>query len=92
MVYLKAAPATLLARLGDCSGRPLLRDVAPEARLARLEALLAERRVAYESASIVIDTDDLTVPDTVDAISRRLPAAEFRANAESSKRSVRDRR
>ena len=90
VVYLKAAPATLLARLGDCSGRPLLRDVAPEARLARLETLLAERKAAYESASIVIDTDGLTVPDTVEAISRRLPAPESRVTAQPSERSARD--
>jgi shikimate kinase len=75
IIYLKTSPATLLARLGDCSKRPLLRDLGPEARLAKLEALVAQRQAAYESAAIVIDTDSLTVFGTVDEILRQLSAA-----------------
>jgi hypothetical protein len=56
----------------------------PEARLAKVEALMAERRVAYESATIVIDTDSLTVDGTVEEISRRL-SAERGENRETDK-------
>jgi shikimate kinase len=84
VVYLKASPATLLARLGKCLRRPLLCDLNPEARLAKVEALMAERRVAYESATIVIDTDSLTVDGTVEEISRRL-SAERGENRETDK-------
>lgn len=64
VVYLRASVATLLARLGDCRDRPLLRDLSSEARSARVEALLRERRRAYESASVVLDVDGLT-PEVV---------------------------
>ena len=55
VVYLRADPEVLLARLGDGDERPLLRDLEPTARRARIEALLEERRGAYESARIVIE-------------------------------------
>jgi shikimate kinase len=60
VVYLRARPETLLARIGDAEGRPLLRGLSPDARRARLSALLEERRSAYESASLVVDTDART--------------------------------
>jgi shikimate kinase/3-dehydroquinate synthase len=59
VVYLRARPETLLRRLGDDRERPLLEGGGPARRRARLEALLAERREAYESAGIIVDTDDL---------------------------------
>ena len=46
VVYLRARPQTLLTRLGDCRKRPLLRAASPAERLARLRALLEERREA----------------------------------------------
>ena len=76
VVYLKAAPKTLLDRLGDCSGRPLLSKIAPEARLAKLEALLAAREAAYASAAIRIDTDGRTIESVVEEICRRLDSAD----------------
>lgn len=74
VIYLRATPATLLRRLGDCAGRPLLSALGARARLARLEALLAERRCAYETASIAIDTDGLAIEAVLEEISRRLAA------------------
>jgi shikimate kinase len=76
VVYLKAAPKTLLDRLGDCSGRPLLSEIAPEARLAKLEALLAERETAYASATISVDTDGRTIESVVEEICQRLDSAD----------------
>lgn len=74
VVYLKASPRVLLDRLGDCSGRPLLSDLRPERRLARLEALLRERAGAYESAAIEVDTEGRTVEAVIDEILHRLHA------------------
>ena len=75
VVYLKASASSLLRRLGDCSERPLLRDLAPEGRLARLETLLAERASAYETAVIAVDTESRTVEAVAEEILRRLAAA-----------------
>jgi shikimate kinase len=75
VVYLKASASSLLGRLGDCSDRPLLHDLDPEGRLVRLEALLAERASAYETAVIAVDTDSRTVEAVADEILRRLAAA-----------------
>jgi shikimate kinase len=76
VVYLKAAPKTLLDRLGDCSGRPLLSEIAPKARSAKLEALLAEREPAYSSAAIEVRTDGRTIDAVVEEICLRLDSAD----------------
>ena len=75
VVYLKASASSLLGRLGDCSERPLLHGLAPGGRLARLEALLAERASSYETASIAVDTERQTVEAVAEEILRRLDSA-----------------
>ena len=75
VVYLKASASSLLGRLGDCSERPLLHGLAPEGRLARLEALLAERASSYETALIAVDTERQTVEAVAEEILRRLGSA-----------------
>jgi shikimate kinase len=72
VIYLRARPSTLLARVHDGGGRPLLAGLKPKAQAERLLELLARRRAAYESASIVIDTDDLAPDSVVEALTRRL--------------------
>ena len=72
VIYLRARPETLLARVGDADSRPLLRDLEPAAQKARLAALLAQRRSAYESAAIVIDTDDQPVAALVEQLAKRI--------------------
>ena len=69
-----ATPETLLARLGDCLSRPLLHKLDPDARVERLRSILAERRDAYESAAVRVDTDDLAVDAIVDRVCRELDA------------------
>jgi shikimate kinase len=60
VIWLRARPETLAARVGDGTGRPLLGDDPGEA-MARLSA---ERAPYYaEVADIVIDVDDLTPSD-----------------------------
>jgi 3-dehydroquinate synthase len=76
LVYLRARPETLLARIGDAQGRPLLAGLPPGQRLARIEALLAERKPSYEAASIAIDTDE-GAPEALAAdLARRIEALE----------------
>jgi 3-dehydroquinate synthase len=76
VVYLRARPETLLARLGDAQARPLLSGLAPAERRARLEALLAERKRAYETARVVLDTDDGKPAALAAELARRVRAHE----------------
>jgi shikimate kinase len=62
VVWLRAAPYELAARVGDGVGRPLLAGASP---LEALERLAAVRAPAYEAAAhVVVDTDGLE-PDVV---------------------------
>ncbi len=79
LVYLRAAPESLLRRVGNGCGRPLLEGADASERLTRLRSLLAERAPHYEAASIVVDTDDLSVDEVVCAIERRLGEASSEA-------------
>jgi shikimate kinase len=61
VVWLRATPETLTARVGDPAGRPLLADGEP---LEVLKRLAVERGPTYESAAdVVLDTDGLTVAE-----------------------------
>ena len=65
VVWLRAPAATLLARVGDGSNRPLLRDD-PAGALARLERL---REPAYDAAAHArVDTDALDVAAVAGAV------------------------
>lgn len=69
IVYLRAAVDTLIARLGDGRGRPLL-GADP---VATVPALLAERAPAYESAAdLIVDTDGRTPDEVAAEIQRAL--------------------
>ena len=72
VVYLRARPETLLARLAGAADRPLLAGAGPEERLARVKELLAERESAYATAAITLDTDDLPVEGAAEELLRRL--------------------
>jgi shikimate kinase len=68
VVWLRADPSTLAARVGDGAGRPLLDDD-PGAAMVRLNEVRAP--LYAEVADIVVDVDDLT-PDV--AVERILQA------------------
>ena len=71
VVWLQATTATLVARLGDGSGRPLLAGGDP---VVVLERLAAEREPAYGAvADLVVDTDGLTLDEVADAVLGALP-------------------
>jgi len=67
VVYLRAAPEALYARVAGSSHRPLLQVADPQ---ARIRELLARRAPRYEEADQIVDTDDLTVETVVEAILR----------------------
>ena len=61
VIWLRAEPATLAARIGNAPGRPLLLDV-DVAR--RLSVILEDRRDAYQrAADHIVDTDEFTVEE-----------------------------
>jgi shikimate kinase len=79
VVWLRARPETLLARLGEAASRPLLAGLSEAARLARLREILAEREAAYASAALVVDTDGCGVDEVVERVARGLSAREAAA-------------
>ncbi len=84
VVYLRAAPKTLLERIGDPEGRPLLAGLGPPEILERISALLAEREPAYAGAAIAVDTDRSPVGEVVESIVARLAVAVCGAGAGSA--------
>lgn len=69
IVYLRASADTLIKRLGDGAGRPLLRGDPKNA----VPPLLAERTQAYRSAAdLVVDTDDRTPQEVAAEIAQAL--------------------
>jgi shikimate kinase len=76
VIYLRAAPETLLERVGDAGSRPLLAGLGPQERLLRLQELLADREAAYAEADLCIDTDSLDPGELVERLVGSLePAA-----------------
>jgi len=78
VVWLRARPETLIERVRDGAGRPLLVGDRPEDRADTLRTLDAERRPVYaEVADEVIDVDDLDPPTVtgrlLDAVGRGAP-------------------
>ncbi|MEZ4330673.1 MAG: 3-dehydroquinate synthase [Myxococcota bacterium] len=55
IVHLDAPVECLLERIGDAPDRPLLAGLGPAARKAKLEALIATRRVHYDAAHHRVD-------------------------------------
>lgn len=65
VVWLRASPETLHARIGDDPGRPLLADDP----LGSLRSLHEQRGVAYrDAADLVIDVDGIGVDDVAAAV------------------------
>lgn len=65
LVHLTASPDVIRARVGDAASRPVLAGRSP----AAVEALMEERRSAYEAAAdVTVDTSDRTVDEVVEEI------------------------
>ena len=69
VVWLKAPPETLLARIGSTKSRPLLNNDNPLATLAKLNK---ERAPHYQKAQIEINTDGLSTRNAMVALLRAL--------------------
>lgn len=68
VVYLRAKPETIYARIKNDTSRPLLQCDDP---LVRIRTLMAERGAAYEEAAdVVIDTDELSMEQVLAEIIR----------------------
>lgn len=73
VVWLRADPATLLARVGSGEGRPLLGGSGVASAGARLKELAEQRRPLYEKlADLVIETDQLSPAEVAREIVREL--------------------
>jgi len=69
VVWLRARPETLAARVGTSPGRPLLADPGGEGALAVLERIDSARRARYEEvATAVVDVDDLSPSEAAAAV------------------------
>lgn len=79
LVWLRARPETLLARIGACEVRPLLAGLGAEARLARIRALLAAREADYARAAVAVETDAASVAEVAERIARLLADREAAA-------------
>jgi shikimate kinase len=75
LVYLRARPETLAARVGADEARPLLAGLDAPDRLAKLRRLLGERERFYLRAPVVVDTDALDEAGAAAEVLRRLEAA-----------------
>jgi len=64
-VYLKASPRELYLRVKNDRSRPLLQVADPQ---KEIEQILENRKMAYETADIIIDTEDLNVDEVVDQL------------------------
>jgi len=69
VVWLRARSDTLVGRVRDGAGRPLLVGQSPDERMATLRALDAARRPLYtEVAGEIVDVDGLDLPAVVDRL------------------------
>ncbi|MEB2343685.1 MAG: 3-dehydroquinate synthase [Deltaproteobacteria bacterium] len=92
VVWLRARPETLAARIGDAAGRPLLAGLDAHGRRARLRALLAERSPCYATATIAVDTDGLApgaVAARIAALLQGRPEGAERMEGAATARTVR---
>jgi shikimate kinase len=74
VVYLRARPETILARLA-ADGPPESRPMLAGDPQGRVRALLAERTPLYEQADLTVDTDGLSAEAVVHEIVRRAEGA-----------------
>jgi shikimate kinase len=69
VIWLRARPETLIERIGDGAGRPLLAGDRPEDRADTLRAIDARRRPVYAAlADEVIDVDGLDAPSVTERL------------------------
>ena len=77
VVWLRAAPEVLAERVAAAGGRPLLEDLDEgESASGRLRSIADARRSSYEEAGdIVLDVDEMSPGEVVDALAAELSGA-----------------
>jgi 3-dehydroquinate synthase len=79
IVWLRASPETLLARIGDGAGRPLLAGLDAAGRRRKLMELLTAREPHYAAADLAVETDGRAIDALADELAARLGGALGRA-------------
>ncbi len=74
-VYLRASVARLHERLQNDAKRPLLAGLSAAERIARLDALLAEREKFYTRARYQVETDDCRPDEVAERVLRAVTTA-----------------
>jgi shikimate kinase len=72
LVWLDAAPETLVERMGDSQKRPLLAGLDRAGRIAKLVELRAQRLAAYSEAALRVQTDGMAVDEAAAAVQAAL--------------------
>jgi shikimate kinase len=77
IIYLKVSPGNLYKRLKNKIDRPLFRDLvlgenSKKNFIKKIEELLEKRKVYYEKADLIINTDFNPVGITVDKIAKKI--------------------
>ncbi len=72
VVYLRASLDLLIRRVGRAERRPLLAGLDEAGRRVRMEAMLRDRQPAYETARLVVDTEDRGVEEIARSIAEGL--------------------
>ncbi len=71
-VFLSAAIDTLIERIGDSSGRPLLNGIQDEEKFEKVKNSVALRLPKYLTADITLDTNDKTPEVIIDELVGKL--------------------
>lgn len=71
-VFLSAAIDTLIERIGDSTGRPLLNGIQDEEKFEKVKNSVALRLPKYLSADITLDTNDKTPEVIIDELVGKL--------------------
>ena len=83
VIYLRAKPETIYARLAHDKSRPLIAGENPQ---EKIRTLLAERSEKYEEgADLIVDVDGKSFQQIVDEIEQRLYSVRKRAGSETEK-------
>lgn len=75
VICLQASPESILARLHEDTGRPLLANLAPNEKLAKIRRLLEARRPFYEQIPLQVETDGKSIKQLADELSALYAAA-----------------
>lgn len=68
LIYIKSAPQTIYDRVKNSEKRPLLKAMAGQELLERIELLMDQRAAVYEQAHLIFDRDGLEADEAANKI------------------------